>query len=41
MTVNEADRQAFVDASAPIYEQFAKEVKGGKALVEQALSFAK
>ena len=40
MKVNEADRQAFVDASAPIYEQFAKEVEGGKALVEQALSYA-
>ncbi len=41
MTVNVADRQAFVDASAPIYDQFAKEVPNGKALIDKALSLAK
>lgn len=40
MQVNVADRQAFVDASTPIYEQFASEVEGGSKLVEQALSYA-
>ncbi len=41
MSVNVADRQAFVDASAPIYDQFAKEVPNGKALIDKALSLAK
>lgn len=41
MAVNVADRQAFVDASAPIYDQFAKEVPNGKALIDKALSLAK
>jgi tripartite ATP-independent transporter DctP family solute receptor len=36
--VNEADKQAFIDASQPIYDEFASEVEGGKALVDQALS---
>ena len=40
MQVNVADRQAFVDASAPIYAQFAAEVEGGQALVDKALSLA-
>ena len=40
MQVNVADRQAFVDASAPIYAQFASEVEGGQALVDKALSLA-
>ena len=40
MTVNVADRQAFVDASAPIYKLFAAEVEGGKALIDKALSRA-
>ena len=40
IAVNEADKQAFIDASAGIYEAFAKEVDGGKAMVEKALSLA-
>ena len=36
--VNEADKQAFIDASQPIYDEFANEVEGGKALVDQALN---
>jgi tripartite ATP-independent transporter DctP family solute receptor len=36
--VNEADKQAFIKASQPIYDEFASEVEGGKALVDQALS---
>ena len=40
MEFNEADRQAFVDASAPVYEQFANEVEGGRELIDQALALA-
>ena len=40
MEVNQTDRQSFVDASAPLYEKFATEVEGGKAMIEQVLSLA-
>ena len=40
MEVNVADREAFVEASGPIYEQFAAEVTNGGALVEKAMSLA-
>ena len=40
MEVNEADRQAFVDASKPLYEKFGAEVENGQALIDQALSLA-
>ena len=40
MQVNEADKAAFVKASAPIYEEFGVDVKGGKELVDQALNLA-
>lgn len=33
--VNEADKQAFVEASAPIYEEFAGAVEGGDELVKR------
>jgi tripartite ATP-independent transporter DctP family solute receptor len=36
LQVNEVDRGAFVKASQPIYDQFAKEVASGKDLVERA-----
>jgi len=38
MKVNTADKAAFIKASKPIYDEFAKEVKGGKELVDQALA---
>ncbi|MES1924550.1 TRAP transporter substrate-binding protein [Salinisphaera sp. T31B1] len=38
MKVNDIDRQAFVDASKPIYEQFQSEVEDGKAMIEEARS---
>ena len=38
MKVNEVDREAFVDASKPIYDAFAAEVEGGQALIDEALS---
>jgi len=40
MTVNEADKQAFIDASGGIYEEFAASVDGGKEMVEKAQSLA-
>jgi tripartite ATP-independent transporter DctP family solute receptor len=40
MQVNEADRDAFVEASTPLYEKFAAEVEGGQAMIDQALSLA-
>ena len=36
--VNEADKDAFIKASKPIYDEFAKEVKGGKELIDKALA---
>ena len=40
MEVNVADRAAFVAASKPIYEQFAREVPAGKALIDRALALS-
>ena len=40
MVVNEADKQAFIDASAPVYEAFANEVDGGSELIEQVQALA-
>jgi tripartite ATP-independent transporter DctP family solute receptor len=39
--VNEADKDAFIKASKPIYDDFAKEVPGGHDLIEKALSLGK
>jgi TRAP-type transport system periplasmic protein len=36
MQVNDVDRDAFVKASAPVYETFAREVPEGKDLIERA-----
>lgn len=41
MTVNNANIQAFVDASGAIYEEFGKKVPGGAELIKQAQSLAK
>lgn len=38
IVVNEADKQAFIDASGSIYTEFATSVPGGKEMVDQALS---
>ena len=40
MEFNVADRDAFVEASKPIYEQFAAEVEGGADLIERVLALA-
>jgi TRAP-type transport system periplasmic protein len=41
MQVNEADKEAFVKASSKIYEDFSKDVPGGKALIDKALALGK
>jgi tripartite ATP-independent transporter DctP family solute receptor len=41
MQVNEADKDAFVKASAKIYEEFSQQVPGGKALIDKALALGK
>lgn len=41
MQVNEADKQAFVDASRPIYDEFAASVEGGAELISTVLGLAK
>jgi len=38
LKINQVDKDAFVAASKPVYEEFAKEVKGGKELVDRILS---
>lgn len=40
MAVNEADKAAFVKASASIYSEFGSDVEDGKTLVDQALGLA-
>ncbi len=41
IAVNVANRDSFVAASKPVYEQFGKEVPGGHALIEKTLALAK
>lgn len=41
IAVNEADKAAFVAASKAIYEEFAKQVKGGQELIDRSLGLAK
>ena len=40
MKVNTADRAAFVKASKPIYDEFAKEISSGKEMINLALKLA-
>jgi tripartite ATP-independent transporter DctP family solute receptor len=39
--VNEADKAAFIAASKAVYEEFAKQVKGGQELIDKALALGK
>lgn len=41
VAVNEADKNAFIEASKPIYEEFASSVDGGADLISQVQSLAK
>ncbi|MEP6608082.1 MAG: TRAP transporter substrate-binding protein DctP, partial [Burkholderiaceae bacterium] len=39
--VNEVDKEAFIAASRPIYEEFGKEVPGAKELIDRAVALGK
>jgi tripartite ATP-independent transporter DctP family solute receptor len=41
MQINVANKEAFIKASKPIYDEFAKEVPGGKELIDKALALGK
>ena len=41
VAVNVADKQAFIDASKPIYDEFASTVTGGADLISQVQALAK
>src|SRR6266496_1236607 len=41
MQVNEVDKDAFIAASKPIYEDFGKEVTGAKDLIDRAVALGK
>ncbi len=41
MEVNEADKPAFIEASKPVYAEFAKEVSGGQDLIDKSLALGK
>jgi TRAP-type transport system periplasmic protein len=36
--VNEADKDAFIKASQPVYDEFGASVEGGKELIDKVLS---
>jgi TRAP-type C4-dicarboxylate transport system substrate-binding protein len=40
MKLNVADREAFVKASQPLYDEFEKEVPNGKAMIDATLRAA-
>ncbi|MEM6548352.1 MAG: TRAP transporter substrate-binding protein [Pseudomonadota bacterium] len=40
VSVNEADKEAFIAASQPVYEEFANTVEGGGALIEKVQGLA-
>jgi tripartite ATP-independent transporter DctP family solute receptor len=41
MQINDADKDAFIQASKPIYDEFAKEVPGGKDFIDKSLALGK
>ena len=41
MQVNEVDKDAFIAASRPIYEEFSKEVPGAKEVIDRAVALGK
>jgi len=38
IAVNQADKDAFIKASEPIYQAFGEQVEGGKAMIDKAIS---
>jgi TRAP-type C4-dicarboxylate transport system substrate-binding protein len=41
MQVNTPNKDAFIAASKPVYEEFAKEVKGAKEVIDRAIALGK
>ncbi len=41
MQVNEVDKDAFIKASGPIYEEFGKEVAGAKEAIDKSVALGK
>ena len=41
MQVNDVDKEAFIAASRPIYEEFSKEVPGAKEAIDRAVALGK
>jgi TRAP-type transport system periplasmic protein len=41
MVVNTPNKEAFIAASKPVYEEFAKEVPGSKEIIDQAIALGK
>jgi tripartite ATP-independent transporter DctP family solute receptor len=41
MQVNEVDKDAFIKASKPVYEEFGKDVKGAQELIDKAVKLGK
>jgi TRAP-type transport system periplasmic protein len=39
--VNQANKNAFIAASKPVYEEFAKEVPGAKEIIDRAIALGK
>jgi tripartite ATP-independent transporter DctP family solute receptor len=39
--VNEADKDAFIKASKPVYDEFSREVPGAKEIIERAIALGK
>ena len=39
--VNEANKDAFIAASKPVYEEFEKEVPGAKEIIDRAIALGK
>ncbi|WP_295037178.1 hypothetical protein [Salinicola sp.] len=35
LEINEIDRQAFIDASKPVYDMFVKDVDGGQEMLDK------
>jgi TRAP-type C4-dicarboxylate transport system substrate-binding protein len=41
MQVNDVDKDAFIAASKPIYDEFGKEVPGAKEVIDRAVALGK
>ncbi len=39
--INEANKDAFIKASKPVYDEFAKEVPGAKEIIDRAIALGK